>query len=193
MALYLAIFMGGTPVGAPLIGWVGEEFGARWTILLGGIVAMITAVLSVVWLQRTGRVHIRAQAAWPFLVVDEPAPPAAATDVEPVMTDGAEPAAPGHAEPADPGKPEPAAGGKAEPFAPGEAEVVVAADGVPVVSDHGEADAARSPEVSTDRDSTGDVRDEQAPSARPGTQEARREKARTEAAAVDAGDTISAA
>jgi hypothetical protein len=39
---------------------------------------MITAVLSVVWLERTGRVHIRAQAAWPFLVVAEAPVPAAA-------------------------------------------------------------------------------------------------------------------
>ena len=36
MALYMAIFMGGTPLGAPLVGWVGETFGARWTILVGG-------------------------------------------------------------------------------------------------------------------------------------------------------------
>ena len=27
MALYMAIFMGGTPVGAPLIGWIGERLG----------------------------------------------------------------------------------------------------------------------------------------------------------------------
>ena len=27
MALYMAVFMGGTPVGAPIIGWVGEAFG----------------------------------------------------------------------------------------------------------------------------------------------------------------------
>ena len=31
MALYMAVFMGGTPIGAPVIGWVGETFGARWT------------------------------------------------------------------------------------------------------------------------------------------------------------------
>lgn len=36
MALYLMIFMGGTPIGSPLVGWVGEAFGARWTLLLGG-------------------------------------------------------------------------------------------------------------------------------------------------------------
>jgi MFS family permease len=36
MALYLMIFMGGTPVGAPLIGWIGEEYGARATLWVGG-------------------------------------------------------------------------------------------------------------------------------------------------------------
>ena len=35
MALYMMIFIGGTPLGAPLIGWIGEVSGARWT-LLGG-------------------------------------------------------------------------------------------------------------------------------------------------------------
>jgi MFS family permease len=37
MALYMAIFMGGTPFGAPIIGWIGGAFGARWTILVGSI------------------------------------------------------------------------------------------------------------------------------------------------------------
>jgi MFS family permease len=29
MALYMAIFMGGTPIGAPIIGWIGDVWGAR--------------------------------------------------------------------------------------------------------------------------------------------------------------------
>ncbi len=29
MALYIAVFMGGTPIGSPIIGWIGETFGAR--------------------------------------------------------------------------------------------------------------------------------------------------------------------
>lgn len=47
MALYLAVFMGGTPVGAPVIGWVGEQFGARWTIGVGGVVTLVAG--SVAW------------------------------------------------------------------------------------------------------------------------------------------------
>ena len=36
MALYLMVFMGGTPLGSPFIGWLGEQFGARWTLIAGG-------------------------------------------------------------------------------------------------------------------------------------------------------------
>jgi MFS family permease len=39
MAWYMAIFMGGTPIGAPLIGWIGEVFGARWTLIVGGVIS----------------------------------------------------------------------------------------------------------------------------------------------------------
>jgi MFS family permease len=51
MALYMAVFMGGTPIGAPIIGWVGETFGPRYTILLGGVMSVITAAAAVLWLR----------------------------------------------------------------------------------------------------------------------------------------------
>src|SRR3954447_3932578 len=50
MALYMAVFMGGTPIGSPIIGWVGEHVGARWTIVLGGVVGIVTAAAVVLWL-----------------------------------------------------------------------------------------------------------------------------------------------
>jgi len=58
MALYMAIFMGGTPVGAPIIGWIGQEFGARWTIGVGGIVALLTALAAVAWSVRAQRLRV---------------------------------------------------------------------------------------------------------------------------------------
>lgn len=36
MALYMMLLLGGTPLGAPLLGWVGEVLGARWTLIGGG-------------------------------------------------------------------------------------------------------------------------------------------------------------
>ena len=59
MALYMAVFMGGTPLGSPIIGWVGEHVGARWTIVLGGIVALATAAAVLVWLAVHDGVRIR--------------------------------------------------------------------------------------------------------------------------------------
>ena len=60
MALYMAIFMGGTPIGSPIVGWIGEHFGARWSILAGGLVTIVTAVGAIVWLVRTHRLRLSA-------------------------------------------------------------------------------------------------------------------------------------
>jgi MFS family permease len=48
MALYMMIFMGGTPIGAPIVGWVGETFGARWTLIGGGVATILGTLLAVV-------------------------------------------------------------------------------------------------------------------------------------------------
>ncbi|GAB3654792.1 MFS transporter [Nocardioides korecus] len=47
MALYLMVFMGGTPLGSPFIGWLGETYGARWTLLGGGALTLAGVLLSV--------------------------------------------------------------------------------------------------------------------------------------------------
>ncbi|MDN5765537.1 MAG: MFS transporter [Humibacillus sp.] len=52
MALYMAIFMGGTPLGSPLIGWIGDAFGARWTIAIGTIMVGLSLVAVAVWVYR---------------------------------------------------------------------------------------------------------------------------------------------
>lgn len=44
MALYLMILMGGTPLGAPLVGWFGELWGARSTLWIGGGVSIVGAL-----------------------------------------------------------------------------------------------------------------------------------------------------
>ncbi|MEP7737627.1 MFS transporter [Nocardioides sp. 31GB23] len=48
MALYMMIFIGGTPLGAPFIGWVGETFGARWTLVVGGVLTVLGTLLASV-------------------------------------------------------------------------------------------------------------------------------------------------
>ena len=46
VALYMMIFIGGTPLGAPLVGWIGEQYGARWTLLFGGLMTVLGVSLA---------------------------------------------------------------------------------------------------------------------------------------------------
>ena len=46
MALYMAVLMGGTPIGAPLIGALAEAFGARWSLIAGGLISAGAAIVA---------------------------------------------------------------------------------------------------------------------------------------------------
>ncbi len=49
MSLYMAVFMGGTPIGAPLIGAIVNAFGPRWGVVAGSFGGLIPAAIAVVW------------------------------------------------------------------------------------------------------------------------------------------------
>jgi hypothetical protein len=55
----MMIFMGGTPFGAPVVGWVGETFGARWTLLGGGAGTLIPVVVATWWLMWAEHIDVR--------------------------------------------------------------------------------------------------------------------------------------
>jgi MFS family permease len=59
MALYMAIFLGGTPIGAPLIGWVGDAYGARWTIGIGSLATALAVVGATMYLMRSEDLRVR--------------------------------------------------------------------------------------------------------------------------------------
>ena len=59
MALYMMIFMGGTPLGAPLIGWIGDAWGPRWTIAVGAIAVGVTLLVVAAWLGRIQKTEAR--------------------------------------------------------------------------------------------------------------------------------------
>ncbi len=60
MALYMMIFIGGTPLGAPFMGWIAEAFGARWTLLLGGGITGLGVLLASALFLRARRVREEA-------------------------------------------------------------------------------------------------------------------------------------
>ena len=61
MAVYALLFLGTTPIGAPLVGWVAQGWGPRAGLVLGGTVTVVAvAVASVLW--RRDRLALAARA-----------------------------------------------------------------------------------------------------------------------------------
>src|SRR5581483_3959748 len=44
MGLYMLVFLGGAPLGSPLVGWAAEQFGARMSLLVGGMISLAAAI-----------------------------------------------------------------------------------------------------------------------------------------------------
>src|SRR3954449_9638897 len=61
MALYMAVLMGGTPIGSPLIGGVAEAFGPRWSLIVGGVVSVTATVVAALLLARRQGLDVRTQ------------------------------------------------------------------------------------------------------------------------------------
>ena len=59
MALYMTVLMGGTPIGSPFIGWVGQTFGARWSLIVGGALTVLGTLGSVLYFSRRRGISIR--------------------------------------------------------------------------------------------------------------------------------------
>jgi MFS family permease len=54
MALYSVVFLGSTPIGAPIAGWLSEAAGPRAGLLLGAFAAIVAAGAAAVALRRAG-------------------------------------------------------------------------------------------------------------------------------------------
>ncbi len=52
MALYLIVFVGATPIGAPFVGWVAEHVGARWGVGVGAIASVVVALWATYWTRK---------------------------------------------------------------------------------------------------------------------------------------------
>ena len=61
MALFVLVFIGTTPVGAPAIGWLSQHYGPRLGIWAGGLMSLVAALVVLGWqLRRSGaRIGLR--------------------------------------------------------------------------------------------------------------------------------------
>ncbi len=46
MALYMTVLLGGTPIGAPVIGWLADVAGPRWSLLGGGLISAVGSAVA---------------------------------------------------------------------------------------------------------------------------------------------------
>ncbi len=59
MALYMAIFAGGTPLGSPLVGWVADQLGPRWALGVAALSGILAAGASLFWMVKYRRLRVR--------------------------------------------------------------------------------------------------------------------------------------
>lgn len=70
MGVYLLVFMGGTPIGSPLVGWLAGIVGVRWTLALCGVSTALAAVVAAYVLAwRTDRRILASVTSRPHLAV----------------------------------------------------------------------------------------------------------------------------
>ncbi len=60
MGLYMLVFLGGTPLGSPLAGWVAETYGARMSVIAGGVISAAATMALGFMLARRRGVQVRS-------------------------------------------------------------------------------------------------------------------------------------
>ena len=69
LALRIAVVMGGTPLGAPLTGWVVDRFGARWALGVGALSGIAAAGVALAYLVRHRDLRLRFEGGRPRLAL----------------------------------------------------------------------------------------------------------------------------
>jgi MFS family permease len=55
MALWALAWLGSTPIGGPIVGWVGQVAGARWSLVIGGLPTLLCGLAALPALSRIDR------------------------------------------------------------------------------------------------------------------------------------------
>ncbi len=55
MALWALAWLGSTPIGGPIVGWIGQDAGARWSLVVGGVATLACGIVALPVLRRVDR------------------------------------------------------------------------------------------------------------------------------------------
>jgi MFS family permease len=71
MAIRLAIALGGTPIGAPIVGWVADSFGPRWALSVGAASGFCAAGVAIHYLVKYRRLRMRVDTGRLHFTIDD--------------------------------------------------------------------------------------------------------------------------
>ncbi|NTV39301.1 MAG: MFS transporter [Demequinaceae bacterium] len=69
MALYMMVFVGATPIGSPLVGWIGEHLGPRIAVGVGAFASLAVVAAVLVHAVARGRLDVEFSPRRPFFRV----------------------------------------------------------------------------------------------------------------------------
>ena len=75
MAIYMSIVNGCTLFGAPFVGWVANQFGARWSLMVGATAASLSAGVAIRYLVRHRGLHTQGKGLGMRFILSRPRVP----------------------------------------------------------------------------------------------------------------------
>jgi MFS family permease len=74
IAILLAIALGGTPLGAPVVGWVADRFGPRWAMGVGAASGFAAALVGLFYLMKYRQLRVYVEGRRLRYSIDDPRP-----------------------------------------------------------------------------------------------------------------------
>jgi MFS family permease len=74
MAIRLAIAIGCTPIGAPIVGWIADSFGPRWSLGVGAASGFAAAIVGIHYLRKYRNLSVRFDAGRLHVSIDDGEP-----------------------------------------------------------------------------------------------------------------------
>jgi MFS family permease len=68
MAIFMAIALGGTPIGGPIVGFVADRFGPRWALAVGAVAGLAAALAGLRYVRAAATLRRRTDAEAPQLI-----------------------------------------------------------------------------------------------------------------------------
>jgi MFS family permease len=70
LAILLGLAMGGTPIGAPIVGWVADRFGPRWALGVGASAGISAACVGLYYLAKHRNLRVHFDTGRPRFAID---------------------------------------------------------------------------------------------------------------------------